>query len=342
MKKLQNVLYILTPNSYLHCQNETIAVHVGGDEKVRIPSHTIESIVCYGNTTVSTPFIAFCGERNIGLSFMSDYGRFYGRVNGPVSGNVLLRRGQYRLMDDADYSVNFVRLLMYGKLSNSKNLLLRSAREHEGIEESGLLRDTALQLAHFAQKLQGIDSIDSLRGIEGVGASTYFGVFDHMIKAQKSDFFFNGRSKYPPEDNVNSVLSFLYILLKNDVQSALEAVGLDPAAGFMHTLRPGRASLALDLMEELRAPICDRLTISLINLKQISNTGFHYEPSGVKLSDKARRVVIDAWQRRKKEEILHPFLDKKIQIGLIPFAQAQLLARNIRGDLDAYPPFIWR
>jgi CRISPR-associated protein Cas1 len=342
LKKLQNTLYLLTPNSYLFCQNETIAVKVGGEEKIRIPAHTIESIICFGNTTISTPFIAFCGERNIGLSFHSDYGKFYGRIYGPVSGNVLLRKKQFINIDNHQFTVDFVRMILYDKLANSKNLLLRSKREHFDENAKAKLGEAAEQIASLAQQLADITQVDSLRGIEGVAASTYFGVFDCMIKTNKEDFRFITRSKRPPENNVNALLSFLYMLLKNDMQSALESVGLDPAAGFLHTLRPGRPSLALDLMEELRAPLCDRLALSLINLNQLKPDDFVQDPSGISLTDKARKMVLNEWQTRKQENITHPFLQEKIPIGLIPFVQAQLLARFFRGDLDQYPPFLWR
>lgn len=342
MKKLQNTLYILTPESYLFCQNETIAVKVGGEEKIRIPAHTIESIVCFGNTTVSSPFIAFCGEHNISLTFLSDYGRFYGRVYGPVSGNVLLRQKQFACLQDASFAVPFVRMLLYGKLANSKNLLLRSRREQSDAGMQEKLAHAAEQVAELAQKLASIRDIDGLRGVEGVAAGAYFRAFDCMIKANREAFRFEVRNRHPPTDPVNALLSFLYMLLKNDVQSALEAVGLDPAAGFLHTLRPGRPSLVLDLMEELRAPVCDRLALSLINLNQLQPDDFVQDPCGISLTDAARRTVLKAWQARKQETILHGFLQEKIPIGLIPFAQAQLLARCFRGDLDQYPPFLWR
>jgi len=342
MKKLGNVLYILTPDSYLYCQNDTIAVKVGGAEKVRIPSHTIESIVCFGNTTVSTPFIAFCAERNIGLSFLSEYGRFYGRVYGPASGNVLLRKKQYSAMDDQNISMALVKNILYGKIANSKNVLLRCAREQDSEEVKEKIINAANQITVLAQKIEDCEIIDSLRGIEGVIANTYFGVFDYLIKSDDENLRFEKRSRHPPENNVNSLLSFLYILLKNDVQCALESVGIDPAAGFLHSLRPGRPSMALDMMEELRAPLCDRLALSLINLKQIKADDFSQDEGGIMLSDKARRLVIDNWQKRKKEEIIHPFFNEKIPVGLIPYAQAQLLAKFFRGDIDAYPPFLWR
>lgn len=342
MKKLQNTLYVLTQNSYLYCQNETIAVKVGGEEKIRIPAHTIESIICFGNTSVSSPFIAFCGERNISLSFLSNYGKFYGRIYGPVSGNVLLRKQQFAKLYDNNFTIDFTKMILYGKFANCKNLLLRSRREQKD-EDSKLQLENAIdKITTLAQQLSGIEYIDSLRGIEGVAASTYFSVFDYMIKSNKDVFKFNTRSRRPPKNNVNALLSFLYMLLKNDVQSALEAVGLDTSVGYLHTIRPGRASLALDLMEELRSPICDRLVLSLINLNQIKSEDFIQNSTGIFLTDKARKVVLNAWQMRKKEKITHPFLKEKISIGLIPFAQAQLLARVFRGDLDKYPPFLWR
>ncbi len=342
MKKLQNVLYVLTPDSYLFCQNEAIGIKIGGVEKARIPSHTIESILCFGNTTVSTPFIAFCGERNIGLSFLSDYGKFYGRIYGPVSGNVLLRKKQYDAINDKKCSVAIVKTILYAKFANSRMVLMKSAREQTDETRKNNLVRAAEKIAKTAILLDTASDIDSMRGLEGNAASDYFFAFDDMIKLQEGELVFEKRSRHPPENEVNALLSFLYMLLKNDVQSALECVGLDPAAGFLHALRPGRPSLALDLMEELRAPLCDRLALSLINLKQIKAKDFEAESGRFILSDKARRMVIDQWQKRKKEEIIHPFFEQKIEIGLIPYAGAQLFARVIRGDLDEYPAFHWR
>lgn len=342
MKKLQNVLYVLTPNSYLFCQNEAIGIKIGGEEKARIPSHTIESILCFGNTTVSTPFIAFCGERNIGLSFLSDYGKFYGRIYGPVSGNVLLRKKQYDAMNDKEISSSIVKSFLFAKFANSRMVLMKSAREQANEEKKNNLIKASEKISITARTLDSVSDIDIMRGLEGNAASDYFSVFDDMIKLLQNELVFEKRSRRPPENEVNALLSFLYMLLKNDVQSALECVGLDPAAGFLHALRPGRPSLALDLMEELRAPLCDRLALSLINLKQLKANDFENKSGGFILTDKARRIVIDQWQKRKKEEIIHPFFEQKIEIGLIPYAGAQLFARLIRGDLDEYPAFHWR
>ena len=340
MKHLQNVLYILTENSYLHCDNGTICVKVGGTEKVRIPAHTIESIICLCNTTVSTPFIGFCSENQIALSFHGDNGKFYGRIYGAVNGNVLLRKKQYELIGKPK-STEVVRNILHGKILNSKNTLMRSAREKNTDSETEF-RNAATLLAEQSELLEKADSIDSMRGIEGAAASIYFRVFDNMLKTEENDMLFVKRSRRPPENRFNALLSFVYMLLKNDMQSALESVGLDPAAGYLHTLRPGRPSMALDLMEELRSPLCDRFVISLVNLKQIKSNSFDTEAGVFHLKDDARRLVIKEWQTRKKETIIHPFLKEKIPIGLIPYCQAMLLARYFRGDMDGYPPFVWR
>lgn len=341
MKRLLNTLYVLTENSYLSKQGETICVHVGGTEKVRVPIHTLEAIMCFGNTTVSTPLIAFCGERGIGLSFYSDQGRFYGRIEGPVRGNVLLRTKQYSVAQ-SDEAVGLAKNFVAAKIANSRNVLLRSARESNVPEASQKLKNAAQDMARLASQLKTADSLDQVRGIEGIVANRYFAVFGYMIKSFSDDFFFEKRSKRPPQDRVNALLSFLYTLLVHDTRSALEGIGLDPAVGFLHAMRPGRPSLALDLMEELRAPLCDRLALSLINLKQLQANDFEITPTGVVMTEAARKTVLVAWQKRKREEITHPFLQEKIPIGLIPHLQAQLLAQFLRGDLDLYPPFLWR
>lgn len=339
MKKLGNVLYVMTPDSYLFCENNAIAVRIGGVEKARIPAHTIESIVCFGIMTVTTPLIRFCGDMGIGLSFCSEYGRFYGRIQGPVSGNVLLRKRQYLLADKPE-GKSIVKNILYGKIANSKLLILRAAREHPAVGE--YLRSQADKLTNCANLIKSADSIDTMRGIEGVAGAAYFGAFEAMQIVSSEEMMFEKRTRHPPENRMNALLSFLYMLCKNDVQSALETVGLDPASGFLHTLRPGRPSLALDLMEELRAPLCDRIALSLTNLKQIQSDDFSVDNGKFKLSDSARKKVIETYQNRKKTEILHPFLKEKIPVGLIPYTQGMLLARHIRGDLDAYPPFLWR
>ena len=340
MKILENVLYILTENSYLHCDNGTISVKIGGSEKVRIPAHTVESIICLCNTTVSSPFIGFCGENGISLSFHSDNGKFYGRIYGPVNGNVLLRKKQYQYIDSPE-SIDIVRNVLRGKFLNSRNLLQKSARGTID-DKADILRNAAQIITGQAELLEKSESIDNMRGIEGVVASVYFQAFDTMLKVDENEMKFIKRSRRPPENRVNALLSFTYMLLKNDMQSALESVGLDPAAGYLHTLRPGRPSLALDIIKELRSPLCDRFVISILNLKQIKSKDFEVGNGVYKLSDDARRLIIKEWQQRKKEIITHPFLKEKIPIGLIPYCQSMLLARYIRGDIDEYPPFIWR
>lgn len=313
---------------------------VGGTEKTRIPAHTIEAIICLCNTTVSTPFIGFCGENGIALSFHSDNGKFYGRIYGSVSGNVLLRKKQYEWIGSHE-SAEVVRNIILGKIVNSRNMLTRAARNTTE-EKALILKEQAEKLLEQENDLEGAKTIDSIRGIEGAAAAVYFRAFDAMLKTDESEMMFEKRSRRPPENRVNALLSFAYMLLKNDTQSALESVGIDPAAGYLHTLRPGRPSMALDLMEELRAPLCDRFVISLINLKQITASDFDAEGIEYKLKDKARRKVVQEWQLRKKETITHPYLKEKIPIGLIPYCQAMLLARHFRGDIDGYPPIIWR
>lgn len=342
MKHLLNVLYVLTTDSYIFRQGETICVKIGGVEKVRVPVHTIESVVCFGNTTVSTPFIQFCGERKVGLTFLSEYGKFYGRINGPVHGNVLLRMRQYNNLQEKDKVINLAKSFVGSKIANSRNVLLRAAREQNEPEIQNSLREAATLIALNAKELDKVDSLDTLRGIEGLCAKHYFSVFDNLIKVNKTDFYFHGRSRRPPMDNINALLSFIYVLLTNDICSALEVVGLDNAVGSLHSIRPGRPSLALDMLEELRSPLCDRLVLSLVNLRQVQAKDFMSGPDGVVMTKDGIKTVITVWQARKKEEIIHPFLEEKVKIGLIPYIQAQLLARYLRGDLDAYPPFYWK
>jgi CRISPR-associated protein Cas1 len=341
VKKLLNTLYILTPDSYLFFRNETICVRVGGEEKVSVPAISIEAIICFSQVTVSTPLIGFCGERGIGLVFLSPHGRFLGRVTGPVSGNVLLRKKQYATLDDAGFSADFVRTLLLAKIRNSKAVLMRSARTTSDQKNAQSLYHAAEKLSGTATLLEDQTDVDSMRGIEGAAATIYFSQFDQML-SDSCGFHFETRSRRPPRNEVNAVLSFVYTLLSREIQSALESVGLDPNTGYLHALRPGRPSFALDLLEELRAPLCDRFTLSLFNKRQLSQQDFETDEEAVYLNDKGRRTVLTAWQRRKAEEVQHPFLNEKIQIGMIPFSQAMLFARVLRRDLDCYPPFVWR
>lgn len=343
MRKLLNTLYVTSPDSYLSRDGENVVVIVENNEKFRIPVHNIEGIVTFGYTGASPALLGLCTERNVSVSFLTEHGKFWGRLNGPVKGNVLLRRTQYRMADDGNYILEISRLIIAGKIANCRNVLQRAIRDH-GNDVITPILDRASELLILRQK-QALkaENIIKLRGIEGEAASSYFDVFNNMITAQKEYFTMNGRTRRPPMDNVNALLSFVYTLLAHEVQSALETNGLDPYVGFLHTDRPGRASLALDLMEELRPYMGDRLVLTLINRKQINGKGFlTIEGSGVIMDDETKKEVINAWQKRKQEEIIHPFLKEKIQIGLLPYVQALLFARYIRGDLDNYPVFIMK
>ena len=339
MKHLLETKYVLTPESYLFHRNENICLSVGGQEKASVPAAQVDSVVLFGKNTFSTSLLGFCGKNGISVTFLDQFGQFEGMLCGPVSGNVLLRKRQYERLDSPAFSCEFVRDLLFGKIQNSKLVLMRHARTSK--EGKAELRLAAQRLSEIASKLSECLDVDSMRGWEGVAANTYFSAFDGML-SDSGGFRFVKRSKRPPENEVNAVLSFLYTQLAHDVRAALETVGLDPAAGFLHTLRPGRASLALDLMEELRAPLCDRMTLALFNRGQLSRADFEYVTPAVYLNEKGRRTVLSQWRARKKDELAHPFLNEKIPIGMVPYVQAMLLARVMRGDLDRYPPFVWR
>ena len=343
MKKLLNTLYVTTQGAYLAKEGETVVVKVDQEIRLRLPIHTIGGIVCFGNVSCSPFLMGFCGENGVGISFLSEYGRFLARVQGPVSGNVLLRRKQYRLADDQEYSAQMAKYFVTGKIANCRTILQRVLRDHSNKMTDDALSRSIAELSSSLKSLELNQSLDSIRGLEGDAAHTYFGVFDNLIVAQKENFTFQERNRRPPLDNVNCLLSFLYTLLVHDCRSALEAVGLDPAVGFLHRDRPGRPSLALDLMEEFRPFLADRLALSLINLRQVQDKGFTQTEAGVvTMNDETRKTLIVAYQERKQEEIYHPFLDEKVNIGLLFHVQAMLLARCLRGDLDGYPPFIWK
>ncbi|HNQ42657.1 MAG TPA: type I-C CRISPR-associated endonuclease Cas1c [Saprospiraceae bacterium] len=343
MKKLLNTLYVTTQGAYLAKEGETVVVKVDQEIRLRLPIHTIGGIVCFGNVSCSPFLMGFCGENGVGISFLSEYGRFLARVQGPVSGNVLLRRKQYRLADDQEYSAQMAKYFVTGKIANCRTILQRVLRDHSNKMTDDALSRSIAELSSSLKSLELNQSLDSIRGLEGDAAHTYFGVFDNLIIAQKENFTFQERNRRPPLDNVNCLLSFLYTLLVHDCRSALEAVGLDPAVGFLHRDRPGRPSLALDLMEEFRPFLADRLALSLINLRQVQDKGFTQTEAGVvTMNDETRKTLIVAYQERKQEEIYHPFLDEKVNIGLLFHVQAMLLARCLRGDLDGYPPFIWK
>lgn len=344
MKRLLNTLFVTTQGAYLAREGDNLLVRVEQETRLRVPIHTIGSVVCFGVVNASPPLMQLCGEHGVVLAFFSENGRFMARVEGPVSGNVLLRVEQYRRAADPEASATIARAIVTAKTINSRAVLLRAARESVANSPTRIpLTDAARQLGWIARKYTQSLLLEGVRGLEGDAARIYFGVFDHLIVMQKDGFSFTGRSRRPPLDRVNALLSFLYSMLAHDVRAALEGVGLDPQVGFLHRLRPGRPSLALDLMEELRAPFADRLALTLINRQQVKPSGFSVGESGeVRMDDGTRKEVLLAWQRRKQEEIRHPFLEETIPVGLVPHAQALLLSRCLRGDLDAYPPMIWK
>lgn len=343
MKKHLNTLFVTTQGAYLAKEGETVVVKVEQAVRLRIPVHTIGGIVCFGNVGCSPFLMGFCAENGVGISFLSERGRFLARVQGPVSGNVLLRREQYRKADDPGFSAGMARAVLIGKIANCRTVLQRALRDHSEKLEAGQIADTVKRLNNHLELLNRNQPLDVLRGLEGDAAHIYFNVFDHLIVSQKEAFSFHERNRRPPLDNVNCLLSFIYTLLAHDIRSALETVGLDPAVGFLHRDRPGRPSLALDLMEEFRPFLADRLALSLINLRQVQDKGFIKTDTGaVLMNDDTRKTLLVAYQERKQEEIYHPFLDEKVTIGILFHIQALLLARYLRGDLDGYPPFIWK
>ena len=343
MRKLLNTLFVTSPDAYLSRDSENVVVKIENKERFRIPIHNIEGIVSVGFMGASPSLMALCTERNVALSFISEGGKFLGRVSGSVSGNVLLRRKQYRIADDEEVSRSLAKLFIAGKVANSKSVLQRAIRDHQEVVNTVVLEKAVITLANKQKQLMRAKSANELRGYEGESAMTYFSVFDQLILHQKSDFIMEGRNRRPPLDNVNAMLSFVYTLLMHEVRAALESVGLDPCVGFFHVDRPGRQSLALDMMEEFRPCLADRLVLSLINRKQVTKGGFVKQPAGgIIMDDSTRKEVITAWQKRKQEEIIHPYIEEKIPIGLLPYCQALLMARYLRGDIDNYPVFIYR
>jgi len=346
VKRHLNTLFVTTQGAYLAKEGEAVLVKVGNERKLKLPLLTLDGIVCFGNVSASPYLLGACGEAGLSVSFLTERGRFLYRSVGPVSGNVLLRRQQYRLADSEDASAAIAGNIVMGKIANSRYVLQRFVRDHGSEEnESRTVKDAVRTLGMSMQKLLSSNgtSLDSIRGIEGDTSRCYFQVFDHLITTQKESFRFNGRNRRPPLYPVNAMLSFCYMLLMHDLRSALESVGLDPAVGFLHRDRPGRMSLALDMMEEFRPILVDRLVLSLINLRQVSPGGFEITGGGaVSMDDETRKTILINWQKRKQEELNHPFLNEKVSIGLLPHIQARLMSRFIRGDLDGYPPFTTR
>ncbi len=343
MKKYLNTLFITTQGAYLSKEGETVVVSVDKEKHLQVPIHALGGIICFGNVLCSPFVLGFCAENNVAISFLSEYGHFLASVHGKVSGNVLLRREQYRRADDANYCSEVSRALLIGKISNCRAVLERALRDHADKIDSQKISFVSNSLRYSLKQFDRKIDLDTLRGIEGDAAHIYFSVFDHLIVAQKDDFKFEERNRRPPLDEVNCLLSFLYTLLAHDARSALESVGLDSCVGFLHKDRPGRPGLALDMMEEFRPFLADRLALSLINREQVQKRGFTKSESGaVLMNDETRKVVLTAYQKRKQEEIMHPYLKETVNIGLLFYIQALLLSRHLRGDLDGYPVFIWR
>jgi CRISPR-associated protein Cas1 len=346
MRPLLNTLYVTTEGAWLRKDGANLVVEVEGQERARVPIHMLASLVCFGRVLVSPPLLGYCCEEGIAVCYLTTNGHFLARVEGPVSGNVLLRREQYRRSDDATGCAAIVRHLLLGKVHNQRAVVSRAWRDHGGssnTEASQALEQARKRLRHIMVRLLDSQETDVLRGLEGEAAQTYFGVFNHLVRVNDAAFQWRGRNRRPPLDPINAVLSFLYTLLTHDCRAALETVGLDPAVGYLHRDRPGRPSLALDLAEEFRPVLADRLALSLFNRKQLTGRDFDFLDNGaVLLKEAARKLVLTAYQERKREELHHVFLDEKLAIGLFPSIQAQLLARHLRGDLDAYPPFLWK
>lgn len=340
MRKLHNTLYVTTPEAYLSKDGMNVVVSVDKEELFRIPIVNVEGIVTFGYMGASPGLMKLCMDNNVSLSFMTPQGRFIGRIQGATRGNVLLRKKQYALSEDENVALHLAKLFITGKVFNTRSILQRYIRDYGADED---VERVVKQLDWRKKCIMQAESMDILRGEEGHAANTYFDVFDHLILHQKEDFPFNGRNRRPPKDEVNAMLSFVYTLIANDMAAALESVGLDPYVGFMHTLRPGRASLALDMMEELRAYLGDRLILSMINRKQVTKKDFiRQNDESFVMTDGCRKELLTTWQKRKKETIEHPYLKERIPIGLLPYVQAMLLARFLRDDLDDYPVFLMR
>lgn len=341
LKKLLNTLYVTKPNAYLHKEGETVVVELEKQVLLRLPIHTLSGIVTFGNVMTSPHLLNLCAERGVCVTMMSEFGKFLARVEGPVSGNVLLRMAQMRAHENAESKGELARNFVLGKLVNARAVLMRRMRDHGETEK---LKDGAARHLEILRQVREspADAV-RIRGLEGLAGAVYFGCFNELLVAQQDVFYIDSRNRRPPTDPMNALLSYLYTLLAHECRGALEGVGLDPQIGFLHEVRPGRPALALDLMEEFRATLADRMALSLVNLRQVGPKDFRLTESGaVLMDDGARKTVLGAWQRKKQEQIVHPFLGEKMPIGLLPHVQALLLARHLRGDLDAYPPFMWQ
>ncbi len=343
MKKLLNTLYVTTQGSYLFKEGQSVVVKVERQNRLRLPLHTLDGIVCFGAVSMSPFLMAACGEAGVTISFLSQHGRFLARVHGPVSGNVRLRREQYRRAETENSALAIALHMLKGKLHNCRAVLRRFLRDHPDFPGSKEVATGQNRLTNQLSRLDAQTTLGSLRGVEGEAAATYFSVFGFLVTATAEGFSFSGRSRRPPLDPINALLSYVYTILVHDCRSALEGVGLDPYVGYLHADRPGRPSLALDLMEEFRPWLADRLVLSLVNRQQIQSQQFRISETGaVLLNDEGRKTVLGAWQKRKQDEITHPFTEERVAVGLLFHLQARLLARYLRGELDGYPPFFWK
>jgi CRISPR-associated protein Cas1 len=341
MKQLLNTLYVTTPDAYLRLEGETVCVMIEKEKRLQVPLHHLNAFVLF-DTMMSPALIGRCAADGRSIIWLNRFGRFMARMEGPVNGNILLRQVQYRTADNAEQSLNIARRFIAGKIRNSRQVLMRGARDSKNEQEKSALVHSARLLAGNLSKLPLTESADTVRGLEGDSARIYFAALPNLIRpSARESFAFTTRNRRPPLDCFNALISFLYALVLGDCRSALETVGLDPQLGFLHTVRPGRQSLALDLLEEFRAPVCDRLALTLINREQLQDKDFDYREGGsVMLNDAGRKIVIAAFQARKQEEINHPVLQQAIYIGLLPQIQARLLARYLRGDIETYLPFL--
>lgn len=343
MRKLLNTLFVLSEDSYLALEGENVVVLNGEERRGQFPLHTLENILCFSYKGASPALMGKCAAMGVNLCFLTPRGRFLARVCGESSGNVLLRRAQYRMADDEGKSCLVARNFIFGKVYNGRWSIERTRRDHALRVDDEALAEASSALAQALPRFLEETDLEALRGLEGQAAAVYFSAFDRMILNQREAFSFAGRSRRPPADPINALLSFSYTLLSNACAGALESVGLDAYVGFLHRDRPGRASLALDMMEELRPLFADRFALTLINNRMIRKEHFERQPAGaVWLTDEGRKVFLSAWQKRMNEQITHPYLKEKLAWGLVPHVQALLLARYLRGDLEGYPPFLWK
>jgi CRISPR-associated protein Cas1 len=344
MHTVLNTLYVMTQNAYAHLDNATVRIDVEREKRLKVPLHHIGSVVCFGNVLVSPALLHRLADEGKSLVWLEDSGRFKARLEGPVSGNILLRRAQHTKALDPVFSLRFARSCVAGKVRNSRTVVLRAARESASQEEAAVLQRAADDLAASLRAVADVEDVDALRGIEGAAARSYFTALNLVVRPPNRQVFsLDGRTRRPPRDRFNALLSFLYSMLMNDCRSALESVGLDPQLGFLHAVRPGRAALALDLQEELRAILADRLALTLINRGQLGVDDFDVRDGGaVVLKEDGRRTVVTAWQDRKREEIVHPLAEARIPLALLPMIQARLMARVVRGEFESYYPFVSR